>query len=167
MAWLIGDLGSLRLYVLVANVSTTFMSLSHKVTVSSSSLHTPSTNNTNWAFLPSKQLLGKQMWQQRCTHHFPTETFTTWRISPLLMAIKSIFGNFGYIFSKFITFPRIPAKTNLSGLSTQKYYKQPKVQIISITQTTTQCKISVYQFQNTKSLRRQRPTGLIHIPPRV
>ena len=31
MAWLIGDLGSLRLYTLGVDVSTAFMSLSHKV----------------------------------------------------------------------------------------------------------------------------------------
>ena len=37
MAWLIGDLGSLRLYSLGVDVSTPFMSLSHKVTASSSS----------------------------------------------------------------------------------------------------------------------------------
>ena len=37
MAWLIGDLGSLRLYTLGVDVSTAFMSLSHKVTASSSS----------------------------------------------------------------------------------------------------------------------------------
>ena len=37
MAWLIGDLGSLRLYTLEVDVSTAFMSLSHKVTASSSS----------------------------------------------------------------------------------------------------------------------------------
>ena len=36
MAWLIGDLGSLRLYTLGVDVSTAFMSLSHKVTASSS-----------------------------------------------------------------------------------------------------------------------------------
>ena len=33
MAWLIGDLWSLRLYTLRADVSTAFMSLSHKVTL--------------------------------------------------------------------------------------------------------------------------------------
>ena len=38
MAWLIGDLGSLRLYTLGVDVSTAFMSLSHKVTASPSSL---------------------------------------------------------------------------------------------------------------------------------
>ena len=32
MAWLIGDLGSLRLYVFGVDVSTAFMSLSHEVT---------------------------------------------------------------------------------------------------------------------------------------
>ena len=37
MAWLIGDLGSLRLYTLGVDVSTAFMNLSHKVTASSSS----------------------------------------------------------------------------------------------------------------------------------
>ena len=37
MAWLIGDLGSLRLYTLGVDVSTAFMSLSHQVTASSSS----------------------------------------------------------------------------------------------------------------------------------
>ena len=37
MAWLIGDLASLRLYTLGVDVSTAFMSLSHKVTASSSS----------------------------------------------------------------------------------------------------------------------------------
>ena len=37
MAWLIGDLGSLRLYALGVDVSTAFMSLSQKVTASSSS----------------------------------------------------------------------------------------------------------------------------------
>ena len=37
MAWLIGDLGSLWLYTLGVDVSTAFMSLSHKVTASSSS----------------------------------------------------------------------------------------------------------------------------------
>ena len=37
MAWLMGDLGSLRLYNLGVDVSTAFMSLSHKVTASSSS----------------------------------------------------------------------------------------------------------------------------------
>ena len=37
MAWLIGDLGSLRLYTLGVDVSIAFMSLSHKVTASSSS----------------------------------------------------------------------------------------------------------------------------------
>ena len=37
MAWLIGDLGSLRPYTLGVDVSTAFMSLSHKVTASSSS----------------------------------------------------------------------------------------------------------------------------------
>ena len=37
MAWLIGDLGSLRMYTLGVDVSTAFMSLSHKVTASSSS----------------------------------------------------------------------------------------------------------------------------------
>ena len=37
IAWLIGDLGSLRLYTLGVDVSTAFMSLSHKVTASSSS----------------------------------------------------------------------------------------------------------------------------------
>ena len=37
MAWLIGDLESLRLYTLGVDVSTAFMSLSHKVTASSSS----------------------------------------------------------------------------------------------------------------------------------
>ena len=36
-AWLIADLGSLRLYTLGVDVSTAFMSLSHKVTASSSS----------------------------------------------------------------------------------------------------------------------------------
>ena len=38
MAWLKGDLGSLQLYTLGVHVSTAFMSLSHKVTASSSSL---------------------------------------------------------------------------------------------------------------------------------
>ena len=38
MAWLIGDLGSLRLYTSGVDVSTALMSLSHKVTASSSSL---------------------------------------------------------------------------------------------------------------------------------
>ena len=115
----------------------------------------PSNNNTNWACLPSQQLLGKQMWQQPRTYHFlkslvffsrrfrlslrHTTHFATRRISSLLMAIKSIFDNFGYIFSNFITFRLIPAETNLSRLSTQKYDKQPKVQIISITQVTAQC----------------------------
>ena len=37
MAWLIGDLGSLRLYTLGVDVSTAFMSLLRKVTASSSS----------------------------------------------------------------------------------------------------------------------------------
>ena len=37
MAWLIADLGSLRLYTLFVDVSTAFVSLSHKVTASSSS----------------------------------------------------------------------------------------------------------------------------------
>ena len=37
MAWLIGDLGSLQLYTLGVDVSTAFMSLSHKMTASSSS----------------------------------------------------------------------------------------------------------------------------------
>ena len=37
MAWLIGDLGSLWLYTLGVDVSTALMSLSHKVTASSSS----------------------------------------------------------------------------------------------------------------------------------
>ena len=37
MASLIGDLGSLRLYTSGVDVSTAFMSLSHKVTASSSS----------------------------------------------------------------------------------------------------------------------------------
>ena len=37
MAWLIGDLGSLRPYTSGVDVSTAFMSLSHKVTASSSS----------------------------------------------------------------------------------------------------------------------------------
>ena len=37
MAWLIGDLGLLRLYVSGVDVSTAFVSLSHKVTASSSS----------------------------------------------------------------------------------------------------------------------------------
>ena len=36
MAWLIGDLESLRLYDLGVDESTAFMSLSHKVTASSS-----------------------------------------------------------------------------------------------------------------------------------
>ena len=36
MAWLMRDLGSLRLYTLGVDVSTAFMSLSHKVTTSSS-----------------------------------------------------------------------------------------------------------------------------------
>ena len=34
MAWLIGDLGLLWLYVLCVDVSTAFMSLSHRVTAS-------------------------------------------------------------------------------------------------------------------------------------
>ena len=37
MAWLIGDVGSLQLYVLGVDVSTAFMSLSHNLTASSSS----------------------------------------------------------------------------------------------------------------------------------
>ena len=37
MVWLIGDLGSLRLYDLGVDESTAFMSLSHKVIASSSS----------------------------------------------------------------------------------------------------------------------------------
>ena len=36
MAWLIGDLGSLRLYTLGVDVSTAFMSFSREVTASSS-----------------------------------------------------------------------------------------------------------------------------------
>ena len=37
MVWLIGDLGSLQLYTLGVDVSTAFISLSHKVAASSSS----------------------------------------------------------------------------------------------------------------------------------
>ena len=67
------------------------------------------------------------------------------------------------IFSKSITFWLIPAETNLSRLSTQKLYKQPKAQIIPITQIMVQCKESVLTFQNIKLLQWQRPTGLIHL----
>ena len=73
----------------------------------------PVTNNTNCACLPSQQLLGKQIWQQPRPYHFPktlnffrgdfgysfdTTDFTTWRISSLLMDIKSIFRQFRLYF---------------------------------------------------------------------
>ena len=53
------------------------------------------------------------------------------------------FSAISAIFSPNSSFRLIPAETSLSRLSAQKYYKQPKVQIMSITQTTAQFKISV------------------------
>ena len=120
----------------------------------------PFTNNTKLSLLAITTAFGGSRCDSNhaprpCTYHFlkilklfpgdfsysfDRRQISTDSVSHHLYLPSSPFSdNLSHIFSKFITVRLILAETNLSRPSTQNYYKQPKVQIISITQTSAQC----------------------------
>ena len=62
-----------------------------------------------------------------------------------ILSASPFFGNFGYIFYKLITFRPVPAKTNLSRLSSQNIIKNQKSRSSQLRKLTAQRMNQLYR----------------------